>query len=94
MNAFPRLLKKGQNSNSNLKAKLLLLVKMIDNAANATFIPFTSLKSFCTIAIIGGGPAGLTLARTLAVEGIASTVYEAEAGEGARQQGGTLDLKP
>ncbi len=44
------------------------------------------------IAIIGGGPGGLTLARLLHLQGIAATVYERDAHEGDRPQGGTLDL--
>lgn len=44
------------------------------------------------IAIIGGGPGGLTLARILQVNGIASTVFEADQHQLARPQGGSLDL--
>lgn len=44
------------------------------------------------IAIIGGGPAGLTLARLLQMRGIAVTVYERDASADARGQGGSLDL--
>lgn len=44
------------------------------------------------IAIIGAGPGGLTLARTLHLAGMASTVFEREAGPLVRPQGGTLDL--
>ena len=44
------------------------------------------------IAIIGGGPGGLTLARILQVNGIASTVFEAEEHALVRPQGGSLDL--
>lgn len=46
------------------------------------------------VGIVGAGPSGLTLARILAVNGISSTVFEREAGESARWQGGSLDMKP
>lgn len=44
------------------------------------------------IAIIGGGPSGLTLARILHINGIAATVFEREDHAYSRPQGGTLDL--
>ncbi|WP_324675519.1 NAD(P)/FAD-dependent oxidoreductase [Hymenobacter sp. GOD-10R] len=44
------------------------------------------------IAIIGGGPGGLTLARLLQQQGADVTVYERDADRTARQQGATLDL--
>ncbi|MFD8596594.1 FAD-dependent oxidoreductase [Kitasatospora sp. NPDC059646] len=46
------------------------------------------------IGIVGGGPAGLTLARLLTVRGTPVTVHERDAGPDARTQGGTLDLRP
>ena len=44
------------------------------------------------IAIVGGGPGGLTLARILHVHGVATSVFESDAHERERPQGGTLDL--
>lgn len=44
------------------------------------------------IAIIGGGPGGLMLARLLLLRGFAPTVYERDRHAGERPQGGSLDL--
>lgn len=44
------------------------------------------------IAIVGGGPGGLTLARILYQHGWQATVFEREADPLARPQGGTLDI--
>lgn len=44
------------------------------------------------IAIIGGGPGGLTLARLLQLKGARVKVYERDADRYARVQGGALDL--
>lgn len=44
------------------------------------------------VAIIGGGPGGLTLARLLQRKGVAIKVYERDKDKSVRQQGATLDL--
>lgn len=44
------------------------------------------------VAIIGGGPGGLTLARLLQQAGVDVSVYERDAHENARPKGATLDL--
>lgn len=44
------------------------------------------------IAIIGGGPGGLTLARLLQDKGVDVTVYERDLNRDVRSQGATLDL--
>ncbi|MEU3496834.1 NAD(P)/FAD-dependent oxidoreductase [Kitasatospora cineracea] len=52
----------------------------------------TDTTSTADVAIVGGGPGGLTLARLLTMRGVRVTVYERDAGRAARTQGGTLDL--
>lgn len=44
------------------------------------------------VAIIGGGPGGLTLARLLQQQGVDVTLYERDASQQVRPQGSTLDL--
>lgn len=44
------------------------------------------------IAIVGGGPGGLTLARLLQMQGVDVKVYERDTSRDARTQGATLDL--
>lgn len=44
------------------------------------------------VAIVGGGPAGLTLARLLQIENVDVKVYERDINRNVRVQGATLDL--
>ena len=44
------------------------------------------------VAIVGGGPGGLTLARLLQLKGVDVKVYERDRDKSFRQQGATLDL--
>jgi 2-polyprenyl-6-methoxyphenol hydroxylase-like FAD-dependent oxidoreductase len=51
------------------------------------------LKSTGTIAIVGAGPAGATLARLLLDQGFLVNIYESDASIDSRPQGGSLDLR-
>ncbi|MFG1995992.1 FAD-dependent oxidoreductase [Actinoplanes sp. NPDC048988] len=53
----------------------------------------TSLTREARIDIVGAGPAGLTCARILQRHGITVTVHDRDPGPGARDQGGSLDLR-
>jgi 2-polyprenyl-6-methoxyphenol hydroxylase-like FAD-dependent oxidoreductase len=52
----------------------------------------TDLLLHKKIAIVGGGPGGLTLARLLQLKGASVKVYERDAGKDARVQGAIVDL--
>lgn len=52
------------------------------------------LRTTGTVAVVGAGPAGLTLARLLQTRGYAVTVHERDASPTSRSQGGSLDLRP
>jgi 2-polyprenyl-6-methoxyphenol hydroxylase-like FAD-dependent oxidoreductase len=45
-----------------------------------------------SVAIIGGGPGGLTLAKLLQLKGVNVTLYERDFSKEARVQGGSLDM--
>ena len=68
-----------------------LLVKPLPSSSCrniSTFRPRPGLS----VAIVGGGPGGLTLARILQRNGINPSVFEREASVNERSQGGSLDL--
>ncbi|KIY02499.1 uncharacterized protein Z520_00964 [Fonsecaea multimorphosa CBS 102226] len=46
------------------------------------------------VAIVGGGPSGLTLARLLQLNNLQCTVFELDTDSFGRDQGGTVDLHP
>jgi 2-polyprenyl-6-methoxyphenol hydroxylase-like FAD-dependent oxidoreductase len=50
------------------------------------------MTSYSRIAIVGGGPGGLLLARLLQLRGLEATVFERDAHADERPQGGSLDL--
>jgi 2-polyprenyl-6-methoxyphenol hydroxylase-like FAD-dependent oxidoreductase len=81
-------------------AQLLVPVSWITPISNILFITFLSLDQLQrkmkapTIAIIGGGPCGLTLARLLACKGVNYVVYERDESENSNRAGGSLDLHP
>jgi 2-polyprenyl-6-methoxyphenol hydroxylase-like FAD-dependent oxidoreductase len=55
-------------------------------------LPANHLLQGKKIAIIGGGPAGLTLARLLQMQNVSVRVFERDTWAHARVQGGSLDL--
>lgn len=52
------------------------------------------LRTGGTVAVVGAGPAGLTLARLLQNAGFTVRIFERDDSPDARRQGGSLDLRP
>ena len=69
-----------------------LLRRFLPRAAAMSSTAATAPRAFTPVAIVGGGPAGLTAARILQLNRVPCRVYENEAGPTARNQGGSLDL--
>ncbi|KAI5806251.1 monooxygenase, FAD-binding protein [Geopyxis carbonaria] len=80
--------------NTNIKASITTI--SINIRASSTTINFdinTSIMSSpIKVAIVGAGPAGLTLARLLHVQGTPFTIYDLDTSMYSRNAGGTLDL--
>ena len=74
----------------------LLLPESFRSSPLRRFSSRSSLMSaahpFLPVAIVGGGPAGLTAARILQLHKVPCRVYENESAATARNQGGSLDL--
>jgi 2-polyprenyl-6-methoxyphenol hydroxylase-like FAD-dependent oxidoreductase len=52
------------------------------------------LRTRGTVAVVGAGPAGLTLTRLLQTRGFSVRIFERDSASTARLQGGSLDLRP
>ncbi|KAK7899712.1 hypothetical protein LTR67_003457 [Exophiala xenobiotica] len=61
---------------------------------DSTINPAKTTMNHLRIAIVGGGPAGLTMARLLQVSNISCTVFELDHTPSERDQGGSIDLHP
>lgn len=67
------------------------VIRTSSQSSSKAIKPCAMLPVF-KVAIIGGGPAGCTLARLLLNAQIPTTIFEYEASPNVRSQGGTLDL--
>ncbi len=75
-----------------LRALALLIAPWVLISPERKIRGLVSTRNYAGIAIVGGGPGGLALARLLQMRGFWVQVLEKDSSPDARSQGGTLDL--
>jgi 2-polyprenyl-6-methoxyphenol hydroxylase-like FAD-dependent oxidoreductase len=80
------------NTKSKLPNFLFLLLSQFPFVNQSIQITLKTMAKPPTIAIIGAGPSGLTLARLLSLQNIPYTIYERDISPSSNLAGGSLDI--